>query len=266
MSTTEKLCFVIEGGYLTDLTRSLWADEDEPQKAIRILTSAFPDMSRGQILSVLQGDKKLIGDSKRGIALVDDGEEASPHGNPLSADSVVGKLQKKLKRSVESGRDMAQMLVGDTIRTGSRKGLVEYPSWRRKAFQEGEIKLDDMLYREVDTGGFFNEGAMGQYREDEEDDKPAPPPKPERSISTDSGWLSPEGKFYRCGYMEHIGMARRLGFQESSLEKLGWVKLTTGHGFLAPDRDVTQSQIDMIWDYCQEHGEEMPWWTEKEED
>lgn len=83
-----------------------------------------------------------------------------------------------------------------------------------------------------------------------------------------NGWLSPEGKFYKCEYGGHRELAEEIRFgkgadvpcdengwprnAELELEKLGWVKIWFNvrsqkvlHDLFD---DMTQAQINFLWD------------------
>jgi hypothetical protein len=82
-------------------------------------------------------------------------------------------------------------------------------------------------------------------------------------MSSASGWLLPDGKYYGCGYMEHIGLATRLlegklpegRDAEKFAEDIGWVKITkhlTGTAALA-SKTPTKRQLTKLWDYSVFH-------------
>jgi len=85
---------------------------------------------------------------------------------------------------------------------------------------------------------------------------------PEAELKVSGGWLAPDGKFYPCGYMQHLDEAYRLAFVhynsedgEKTLEQKGWAKiLDTGVIFLLShirfDKDgkYTQAQINTLGD------------------
>lgn len=81
-------------------------------------------------------------------------------------------------------------------------------------------------------------------------------------MSSPSGWLLPDGRYYGCGSMEHIGLAASLladmpgADHEQSAESLGWVKISRGVGGLhiVCEKRVRQRQLDKIWDYAQFHN------------
>ena len=107
-------------------------------------------------------------------------------------------------------------------------------------------------------------GPLNDWQGNIKDDETFEPPKPEYKIGYLHGWLSPDGKFYKCEYFEHIHMADRLGYEQKQLEKLGWIKWSVGKPCYLEKR-ATQKQIDMVWDWCQSRKEEMPEWLLEED-
>lgn len=92
-----------------------------------------------------------------------------------------------------------------------------------------------------------------------------PAPKPDSTVSADDGWITPDGKFYPCGYMEHVWLADKLGKEEREAEKAGWVKISHGlEGKLyihKGEREPTQKQLDTLFDWCQKHKVVLPDWA-----
>ena len=100
----------------------------------------------------------------------------------------------------------------------------------------------------------------------------------EEIASCESGWLDRRGQFYRCAYMEHIGMAiaiceKLLGRSkdedgypynhESYLETLGWCKLKNEAGpkywrWWPGKKKLTQSQCGVILYWFAKRGKEIP--------
>jgi len=254
----ETVCFVVEGEFLTNLTRQLWADEGNPEKAFNILNAAFPTMTKGDQFSILIGEKKLIGDSKKGCKLIKDIAKKSPCGNPLSIDRVFKRFRKKLKQQ----EDWIQLATDNVIKTGSPEGLIAIPKGRAEAYKKGKVSLEDFPYKKIEV-----------YIPD----LPAPPkiplnsievaaipkpPKAHNTIDNDHGWLSTDGKFYPCGYGEHILLADLLGFEERELEKKQWMKIQKGEFWLPDKQNPTQTQYDMLFDWYTKRGKVLPSWLE----
>lgn len=226
----DKLCFYVIGEDFTALVRSIWADEQNPERAMRILEGGLPEMDAGDRFAILVGSKKLEGDSREGgLQLVDDKAEKTRLGTPLSFTHLLERIREKQVSEVE--------YLEEVIKARNE----EIVSW--------ENTVDGM------AEAFFPE---------EEEEKPTPPPEPQDKISHRFGWLSPEGRFYRCEWMEHIWLARALGSSEVELENKGWIKIEKGEAFI-PDKAATQRQLDLIFDFYAKDGREMPEWTRHDE-
>ena len=96
------------------------------------------------------------------------------------------------------------------------------------------------------------------------------PEVPESPIVTSSvvgalhGWLSPEGDFYACGFLEHESFAWRIaaarGYRDfysgsKALEEHEWVKLKCGNWIVVAKDLATQPQIDAIFDWLVDKGQ-----------
>ncbi len=95
-------------------------------------------------------------------------------------------------------------------------------------------------------------------------------PKLDPKMSSDSGWLLPDGKYYGCEAHEHIGLATNLlektlpkaahGLNATEYERLaenrGWVKISKSMSGLhiVCQSNVTQKQRDRLFDYCELRG------------
>jgi hypothetical protein len=92
-------------------------------------------------------------------------------------------------------------------------------------------------------------------------------PKKDPKMKSKCGWLLPNGTYYGCGSMEHIGLAYELlkdkhpqvanesSDAEQFAETYGWVKITLGIGgfHVMCKKKVTQKQLDRLFDYCEVH-------------
>ena len=286
--------FRIEGEWLTDLVRSLWADEGEPEKAINILQAAFPTMEQGDMVAILTGSKQLTGmsDDENGLDLVPDTTTESKYGNSLGLKQRFSVLQAALKEKTEEAADMTQFAVHDTVGVPSAKGLVVVPRRRTRmggltgsqVYLDPDVDLETIPHYECRAilgmpygtkDGSLDEtekkGLRGLW-EAKEEEKPGPPPEPFYTITTDTGWLSPDGKFYPCAYQGHVSLAYELGFDVHRLETFGWLKFQRSDifwNFLDGKFKPTQQQIDLVWDWCQaDLSRKRPFWLpgEKDED
>lgn len=240
------LCFHIHGEDFTRLVRSMWADEQEPERALRVLEGGLPDMGFEDRLSVLTGRKKLVGDSRDGgLGLEKDSATKSPHGNLLTIESVIGAFRSQIDSLEENQRTVLD-------------------AWR----EEEGAKERQRIREEVEIRKELQEERVARMQEEADNAEPREPPKGARKITGQSGWLSPDGKFYACGYMEHISMADELNRNEGTLEELGWIKIQGGTaispGGFRRDLPATQSQVDLLFDWYTARGEELPYWLKSQ--
>lgn len=183
------------------------------------------------------------------------------------------RIQTDWQRDKAEKRDVVELLNGDTELSASPEGLIEIPRWRACDYKDGKVKLKDMLYKDKSEVGALM--AMYDMTAHDRGEDPTvqpnvegerlelPPPEgaltitdPE-SMANPSGWLSPDGKFYSCGWMQHISLMDRLEMDPIEAEKLGWLKLDSRYGPL-PEVRMTQRQVDMLFDWYTEHSKELP--------
>lgn len=91
-------------------------------------------------------------------------------------------------------------------------------------------------------------------------------PKLCRDMSSRSGWLLLDGRYYGCETMEHIGLAEQLlksqcrnpADAEKVAEDLGWIKIAWGiTGLRVCGKKVpTTNQINKLWDYARFHNQD----------
>jgi hypothetical protein len=277
----KKLCFSVTGKFLTDLGRKLWADDQDPEKALDLLKTAFPDMPQSVVMSVLLGEKKLTGDSNIGIEVEDDNQSITECGHDLGLKSTF----KRLRDKIDMLEDRIQMAEHVTEFVPSPKGMVEVPSRRTTRYEKqtgghiglkADIDLEKIPHRKIHPLR-KKESMLCPARETEraniglevEVEPPLPPPPdPQSAITQDEGWLSPEGKFYPCAYGEHINLATRLGLNSIQMEKTGWLKVQQGKVFFSDlfgQTEPTQSQRDKVFDYYMKQGQELPSWMKPED-
>lgn len=158
-------------------------------------------------------------------------------------------------------------MTNNTIDLASPRGLVRIPRRKGEAYKAGEVGLDDFPYEEL---GFSHIASELECSEPELEDEPEPPkPEPHSTIDHRSGWLSPEGQFYPCDWMEHLWLLSCLELTDVQAEKSGWIKISDRyawshyhlHGVGQPP---TQRQIDLVFDWCVENGHELPHWMKPE--
>jgi hypothetical protein len=291
MSSVAVAHFVVTGEFLTEHARQLWADEHEHERAVNILLNGLQGIDLGQVLQVLTGESKLVGDSSEGIELVPDGTSLSPCGQPLP--SLSGAFAWGNKRAVEAEEDrhdLTEILANEGVMKPSPHGLVHISRRAARELEAERITWDDVrIYRGlmcVDAvppreaqerlNRFLEDNGAAPL--DPPPEPPRPPLSPHPRIVTDTGWLSRDGKFYPCGYQEHIrtaimicedlGMEEEgIGGAERTLEKKGWVKLAGHNGVFQGERMPTKAQDKAILDWCLGDGNEqtsLPYWLEPE--
>jgi len=282
--------FTVTGEFLTQISRQLWADERQPEKAINLLKEGLHGITMEQVLAILTGSKKLVGssDDEDGVGFVDDDATVSENGFKLALTDQFTRFRER----EDELEDEVQFATRQTELVPSPKGLVEVPRRRTKIYHKTtgprvalkeDVDLEKIPHRECtpyikQEHVFRPESQLKRAQQDlepgppydmlkDQELPPSPPPEPEYEITTDCGWLSPDGKFYRCIYMEHISLAQRLGLDEVRLEKLGWIKVQDNRFFgdlLSDDENakVTQKQRDLVFDYCRKTGTELPNWMQ----
>lgn len=265
---TEKfLYFTIDGEWLTEFTRSIWADEHNPVRAIEILKDSFPTMESADIIAILTGEKKLAGvsDDDEGLELVEDHTKTTDLGNELSLENIIHHLASELAKVKDERDDITQLLSGVTYKSASEEGFVRIPLRRKQAFENGEVTLVDIVYENIHP--VWAGTSLPKLKLEKNDHKEPEPPKPFFSITQDSGWLSPDGKFYPCGYMEHLKTIDKLiGPGEVwKAEKMGWVKIIPGYPYLLCEKSVTEQQAKMLLDWSLENkfDFDMPKWLKR---
>ena len=93
---------------------------------------------------------------------------------------------------------------------------------------------------------------------------------PDKNLEAESGWVTPDGKFYAClTPMEHVWLALQFGNTERQAERSGWIKIVkdiTAQIHIFPGEiEATQKQIDTISDWCEKHNHPLPYFAGGEE-
>jgi hypothetical protein len=249
------LHFKLDGGDLTRLVREIWADDQQPERAMRILEVAtIPPMTYEQRLSVVCGSQRLGGD-ELGMELAPDDATHTDMGNALTLERVMARL----RADQERGLDALQMLSQTTYIVSSEYGMVEIPLRRLDDYKNDRINIDDIVHRCLTNQETLDAPSVRFKRAEILDEPPEPPPPPEvaEKITQGIGWLTPEGRFYACEYAHHNLTARALGHEdEQPLQKMGWIKLTKDVQ-IQGDRPATQAQLNRMFDFFNE----LPWWA-----
>jgi len=98
MPKSEKICFVVEGEFITNISRTLWADEFEMTKAMNIL-NCLEGMTEEIAIRILTGKAKLVGDSTIGVTLEPDNQGKTELGNSLSFAHIIKTLKFRAEKS-----------------------------------------------------------------------------------------------------------------------------------------------------------------------
>jgi len=277
--------FVVTGEFLTEHARQLWV-EGRPDRAIDLLMNGLQGIRIGDVMEVLTGETKLTGDSSEGIEVAEDGTDVSPCGLPLPAVSeAFAKMLKRAEEAEEDAHDLTEILANEGVMKPSPYGLVHVSRRVAKELEAERITWDDVrIYRglmDLDRPPRESEERLNSYLEennmaplDPVPEPPRPPLKPHPRIVTDTGWLDRSGKFYPCGYQEHIRTATfivedmgleepPLGGAERLLEEKGWVKLAGRNGPFEGEKKPTKRQEKALLEWCLGEGQdqtELPYW------
>lgn len=277
--------FTITGEFLTRHARQLWADENEPAKAVDLLLNGLVGIEMNQVMDILTGRSKLEGDSTQGVDLVEDGATLSPCGQPLpTLIEVLQRSKRETAHAQRRGRDLIELEVNEGVTMASPRGLVVISKQTRDEVGKGEIEWEDVwanhVYRQLELppDGYVIEPKSTAFIHDDEPEPEPPPPTFHSKITSWTGWLSPDGKFYPCEWREHIYLADRInhhlnpeesepvvGGWEHRLEQRGWIKFSGRDGLFKGDRPATERQNKKILEWCLGEGKELtklPYWLE----
>ena len=91
---------------------------------------------------------------------------------------------------------------------------------------------------------------------------PLETPLPEHCLDTDQGWLDPDGKLMPCQRLGHNNLALRIEKTRGiTCVDTTYCKLHDNQWWAPDEAEATQAQLSAIFDWCQQHRREMPWWT-----
>jgi hypothetical protein len=250
--------FKITGETFTLLARARYADDGEPGKAVALLEAAFPEMEPAVRMAILTGSKKLVGD-EHGMELEDDHATHTEAGTPLDLTRTVSHLRQELDKYRDAAADLIAMQTGDTALIGTETGAVLVPRRRERGIHSGKISWKDVHHRAYESNPFpkLRPGKP-------ESSVPSPPIQsikvdPQPKITSNNGWLSPDGTFYPCGYSEHLVLAEAMCYDPTQIGNSGWVKICRFEILsesgqpedtaLPGTHPPTQAQIDRVFDW-----------------
>lgn len=233
----KKLHFKIEGAFVMNIARNLWA-EGEEIKGLKLLVEGLHGMTEGIAIEILSGKLKLVGWNSE-IHTEHDNATTDNRGLPLpqSFVEVIRKKEERFEREKREHDSLADTVV-------RRLDVTEEACIGQD--NPGVNLLQDM------------ESIVGPPREHIRNPVPTA-----EYLKWDCGWLSPNGDFYGCRYHEHISLSQEL-VEKLSLNKphigdidsLGWIKLQSDE-WLYPwksiegDEPISQPQITTLFDW---HG------------
>lgn len=269
--------FTIEGEALTNLARTLWADELQMTKAIRLLVIGIHGVTEPIAMEVLTGAKKFIG-SNNDLDLVDDGATHLKLGNLLAAEDVFHRIQAERDTLQRDIKLAAEVACHSVITVASPWGACCVPmSFTAPTFSGGRRLRRDVTWEDVKP---YAVNQWSKYHGAQEDPNTVPdryishmldlerlkrPPKPAVDLSGDNGWIAPNGDFFICGPCMHDALSEAMGFETVKDIEGTHIRVSVNPASdwrssiqFAGRRKPTQAQRDKVWDWCQLHKEEFP--------
>lgn len=275
MATIGYVHFSIDFEWLTDHIRALWA-EGRYKNALDLLDSS--NCPKDQHKAILLGKLKMVG-IDQGVLAADDWIPPAGYADPDNLREMAEEGMRYKKRYFELLRTNYFDLC-EKWKDG--KDLVVIEALFRQFPEEFAMTLNPIdrtpwnlawRYHLVPAGATAMGGFVPSVEEFvahqmELDKREAPDPDPD--FFADYGWLLPNGKFYPCEYWEHDWLANVLEYSVERAEKAGWIRvgksriteewaLTRGDN--APE--ITQAQIDGLWEWCQNHHCDFPSWAQE---
>jgi hypothetical protein len=275
VSATKQLHFTITGEFMTEHCRSLWWDEGKCALAVDTL-QCCNGITEAQVLEVIFGRAKLVGDSDAGIDIQKDNAKKSPCGNKIG--SLVEYFKEREKKDRKTEDDFYDA-THDPVHMASPRGLIEVGQRKAKRMKAKAPVWDES---ELDScPRVFHEGAFkdapNPFRDqrDKVEEPPEPkPPEPDPSLGSNNGWIDRDGNFYPCQYSGHVELAGEFGKTEGELEKLGWIKISCGFEresliYCARDMDSkipapNELQKNTVTAWCKKFKADIPYWMQDE--
>lgn len=133
--------------------------------------------------------------------------------------------------------------------------------------QEGEAELEKQFADPARRARVAQ--TLAEMGVEREEPKRVPPVAFDK-ITSDVGWLSPEGKYYDCGmaYAQHNVVAWHLGLSPYEMDKAGWIRCTVAETkatfFHCDYRTITPVQRERVAARVAEAKLEVPFWLERE--
>lgn len=262
--TVTKMHFVIGGEWLTEFSRTRWADEGAPFHAVRVLESGFPMFGLNTIMKILTGSLKLTGDSTEGLLLVEDNANKSRQGNPLSFSAIMNVLLEDRLKKISA--DMLRPIITRYCDAVERDEMnkIGYRELRKMSAQ-----LQEAVDQKPPVGmaSLLGTDENVNFMMDFMSAQSAPIEAKIGPVKDNwCGWIKPNGDFYPCRYYQHDPLAVELGFANGDeMLKRGWMKIQEkNQGIIKKPADFywekkpSQKQIDKLWDWCQANNRTFP--------
>lgn len=255
--------FKIDGDWLTDHVRCLWAEE-ACDKAMSTLDAAFPDMSEEKRIAICTGKTKLSGCDE--MCLEKDDAAMSSHGLPLlSPIQMLIKAQATIEAKKKEFNDFVREVNEAREREEDEEEVEKYDFRTRKLTAKGE-RINEEIERRlgIKTALMVADPRLAAAHE-AIFNPPTEKPVQDKALDGKSGWIRPDGAFFACAYMGHVNLADRLGSTEGKMEQT-WVKIQSNallthiglNDFRLPDRGVTQAQFNTMDKWCTKHKRKLP--------
>lgn len=284
--------FSISGEFITEHSRNLWM-ERKFKKALDVL-GCLIGSTRDQHEAILFGRSKLTGIND--LSLEED-NWTTPDGYCASIEMALQQGEhyaELLRRREDDAWDWARENWMET-RGSSRERLRFFAYIESLVGKDKAEEIADAVMHEKATKGedYFEEASapksarinpidlamhsLKQRMENAGLDSSAmasteavmnrgygKAPQIDDKMQSINGWLLPDGRYYACGGMEHVGTAAELmrgkitdsQDPEKIAEGLGWIKLVksvTGFHCLW-QKKPTKKQLTKLFDYAQKHG------------
>lgn len=289
--TNKRVHFSVTGEFITNKVRDLW-QEREFAKAFDVLDCCI-GITKDQQIAVIDGRSKLVGVND--VELVDDDWQRPDGYCSFNQALQQGKHWPELERKRQDAAYDLLSKAADCLSkwtNGDEMSDVQVfiNAASREIGHEAAMELFTQIKQHrINDRGDFTHKTLAQAHRDFSlkmlglDAGVALPsfevimdrgytttPKRYNDMSSESGWLLPDGKYYGCSSMEHIGIATqlletqypngddRVGGFESLAEDLGWIKISKAMLglIIAGNKPPTSKQLTKLQQYVMFHGKD----------
>ena len=292
---TKIVHFSIEGEWLTDFIRQGWS---EGRYEWTMETLKYSGCPREYHNDVLRGKLKMVGVNELRLEADDWHPDLSdchlgtyPDPDDIFAMASDGENYKKLYfqrlsmdyYTTKQRWDMYRLDRADLqyyIRTFPEEFVLTLPerdremwmvSTGKEEFRYGDIaeQLQDNALEVAKLG--MQVPTVDEFIERERMLEEKEQPRPDRSCSSNWGWILPNGDFYPCLYWEHDWLVGTFDKTVGQAENEGWIRVGYSQ-VVGPyvnrgnDRPITQGQIDSVNVWCLEHELDIPEWVKENDD